>query len=298
MTMASSPPIAEVLSGLADLHCHSGPSPFAREFDHVEGAKDGGRLQMRAMLVKSHHHNTVMDLLAMKGRLADVRTEVFGGIALNAQVGGINPYAVAMCLRMGGRAVWFPTFSSQRHLDAHPEGTGFPTATVELPSRIVPMRDESGKFLPEVHEVLDLVHENEAIVSGGHGHPEDIRELFTHAQARGIERMVINHPNFVIGADPELCHEFTRMGAFVEHEVGMYDPLGNKKWDPALLLDWIRRIGPEHTVLASDLGQIGRPMPVDAFTRVGQALLDLGLPPADLRRMVRDNPLFLLRVSD
>ncbi|MFB6785082.1 DUF6282 family protein [Streptomyces olivaceus] len=297
--MASTiPPAAEVLDGLADLHCHSGPNPFAREFDHVEGARDGERLNMRAMLVKSHHHNTVMDLLAMKDQLADVKTEVFGGIALNAQVGGINPYAVAMCLRMGGRAVWFPTFSSQRHLDAHPEGTGFPVATVELPSRVVPLRNGDGALVPEVDDVLDLVRESAAMVSGGHGHPEDIRELFTRARARGIERMVINHPDFVIGADPQMCREFTAMGAFVEHEVGMYDPLGNKKWDPALLLDWIRQVGPEHTVLASDLGQINRPMPVDAFTRVGQALLDLGLAPRDLRRMVRDNPLFLLGVSD
>ncbi|WP_433472205.1 DUF6282 family protein [Spirillospora sp. CA-142024] len=296
--MASPPPAAEVLTGLVDLHCHSGPNPFAREFDHAEGAKDGERLQMRAMLVKSHHHNTVMDVLAMKDRLATIRTEVFGGIALNAQVGGINPYAVAMCLRMGGKAVWFPTFSSQRHLDAHPEGGGFPVATVELPSRIVPMCTEDGKLVPEAHEVLDLVQETETIVSGGHGHPDHIRELFTQAKARGIERMLINHPDFVIGADPALCREFTAMGAFVEHEVGMYDPLGNKKWDPANLLNWIREVGPERTVIASDLGQKGRPMPVDAFLRVGQALLDLGLPAADLRRMVRDNPSFLLRLPD
>ncbi|MGO1174464.1 MAG: DUF6282 family protein, partial [Actinomycetaceae bacterium] len=103
--MTSHPPIADVLDGAVDLHCHSGPNPFAREFDHVEAARDAERLHMRGILVKSHHHNTVMDLLAMKRELAEVSTPVFGGIALNAQVGGINPYAVAMCLRMGGRAV-------------------------------------------------------------------------------------------------------------------------------------------------------------------------------------------------
>jgi hypothetical protein len=65
-----------------------------------------------------------------------------------------------------------------------------------------------------------------------------------------------------------------------------------------MLMQWIEEIGPEHTVLASDLGQVGRPMPVDSFLRVGAALLDLGLPEKDLRLMVRDNPSYLLGLDD
>jgi hypothetical protein len=44
--------ITSLLSGLVDMHCHSGPSPFPRRFDHVEAAQDGWqRLRMRAMVV-------------------------------------------------------------------------------------------------------------------------------------------------------------------------------------------------------------------------------------------------------
>jgi len=286
--------VVAVLDGLVDLHCHSGPNPFPREFDHVEGARDGARLNMAAMLVKSHHHNTVMDLLAMKDRLAEVKARVFGGIALNSQVGGLNPDAVAMCLRMGGRAVWFPTFSSRRHVEAHPEGGGFPTASFELPSGIVEVRTEDGRLRDEVFEILDLVVESDALLSAGHMDPDQIEDVFTAARGLGVRRLVISHPNFVIDADPARCRKFVELGAFVEHEVGQYDPYGNKKWDPALLLSWIRAIGPEHTVLASDLGQLGRPMPVDAFIRVGARLLELGLAEADLRRMTVTNPSFLI----
>jgi hypothetical protein len=109
--------------------------------------------------------------------------------------------------------------------------------------------------------------------------------------------MVISHPNFVIDADPGQCREFVALGAFVEHEVGQYDPYGNKKWDPRQLLDWINAVGPEHTVLASDLGQRDRPMPVDAFLRVGRLLLDLGLSESDLRRMTVTNPSFLIGLT-
>ncbi|MES9536307.1 DUF6282 family protein [Actinomadura sp. NPDC000600] len=290
--------ITTVLRGTIDLHCHSGPNPFPRRFDHADAAVDGERIEMRAIVVKSHHHNTVMDLLAMGDRLARSSTRVFGGIALNSQVGGINPYAVAMCLRMGGKAVWFPTFSSGRHIECHPEGGGFPTATVDVPSDRVDVHDDAGGLLPEVHEVLDLIAESGAILSGGHLPPETIAQLFDEGRRRGVTRMVINHPNFVIGAEPEQCLELVRGGAYVEHEVGMYDPEGYRKWDPKDLLTWIEKIGPEHTVLASDLGQANRPLPVDAFIRVGSALLDLGLSESDLRQITCVNPARLLGLDD
>ena len=88
-----SPAVLKVLHGAVDLHCHSGPSPFPRRLDHVEASSDAARIGMRAILVKSHHHNTVMDLLAMSTWLADAPTPVYGGVALNSEVGGMNPSA-------------------------------------------------------------------------------------------------------------------------------------------------------------------------------------------------------------
>lgn len=64
------------------------------------------------------------------------------------------------------------------------------------------------------------------------------------------------------------------------------------------LLEWISVLGPENTLIGSDLGQAGFPRPVDAFRRVGEALLDLGLAEKDLRRIVHDNPRKLLSLTD
>ncbi|MDN5854065.1 MAG: DUF6282 family protein [Actinomycetia bacterium] len=296
--MTQAPAIETLLHGCVDLHCHSGPNPFRRRLDHAEAAKDGERLGMRGVLVKSHHHNTVMDLLAMSDRLAQSSTPVFGGITLNNHVGGINPAAVAMSLRMGGRAVWFPTFSAGRHIECHPEGVGFPSAIVEVPNVRVDTHRDNGEFVPEVFEVLDLVKETGAMVTGGHMAPDAITQLFTEGRAKGITRMLVNHPDYVVDAAPDKCHELVQLGAYVEHEAGFYDPEGTKKWDPKLLLDWIEKIGPEHTVIASDLGQENRPMPVDAYIRVASALLDLGLDEKSLRLVFCDNPAFLLGLDD
>ncbi|MEV0308418.1 DUF6282 family protein [Nonomuraea fuscirosea] len=293
------PAIERVLHGLVDLHCHSGPNPLPRRFDHVEAARDGERLGMRAFLAKSHHHNTVMDLLAMADRLAGVSTAVYGGIALNAQVGGINPYAVEMSLRMGGRCVWFPTISSSAHIDHHNAGGGFPKPTVPLTMTQVDVRRPDGALIPEVGRVIEIIAESGALLSAGHMAPDDIREVFTAAREAGVRRMVVGHPNFVIGSDPAQCREFVELGAYIEHETSMYDPeVAQKKWGPEVLMDWIEQVGPEHTVLASDLGQAGRPFPVDSFIRVGSALLDLGLPEKDLQQIVRVNPSYLLGLDD
>lgn len=295
--MSQRPAIASVLDGLVDMHVHSGPSPFPRRFDHVEAAQDGARIGMRAMVAKSHHHNTQMDILAMKGRLADVAATAYGGIALNSTVGGLNVHAVRMCLRMGGKVVWFPTISSGRHIECHPEDGAFPTTTVPLTLERIDIVDEAGKLKPEAIEILDEISDQQAVVNGGHMYPAYIRTLFEAAKDRGITRMVVSHPDFVIGAEPELCRELIELGAFVEHEIGMYDPEGTQAWDPRQLLGWIEKLGPEHTVLASDFGQAANPKPVDAWLRVGETLLDLGLPEKDLRRMVRDNPTYLLNLG-
>ncbi|GAA0681588.1 DUF6282 family protein [Streptomyces malaysiensis subsp. malaysiensis] len=295
--MRDRPAIASVLDGLVDMHVHSGPSPFPRRLDHVEAAQDGARIGMRAMVAKSHHHNTQMDILAMKGRLAGVAASAYGGIALNSTVGGLNVHAVRMCLRMGGKVVWFPTISSGRHIDCHPEDGAFPTTTVPLTLERIDIVDGNGELKPQAAEILDEIKEQEAVVNGGHMYPEYIRTLFRAAKDRGMTRMVVSHPDYVIGADPDLCRELIALGAFIEHEVGMYDPEGTQKRDPKRLLTWIEALGPEHTVLASDFGQAVNPKPVDAWLRVAGALLDLGLPEKDLRRMVCDNPAYLLNLD-
>lgn len=87
--MTSSPAVTQVLSGMDDMHCHSGPSPMPRPF-------------------------------AMAGRLTSVSTIVFGGIAPNSRVGRLTPHAARMNLRMGGKVAWFPRISSGRHIEWHP----------------------------------------------------------------------------------------------------------------------------------------------------------------------------------
>lgn len=290
----------EAMWGAVDLHCHSGPNPIPRIFDHVGAARDGDRLGMQAILAKSHHHNTVMDLLAMAPQFEGIGTKVYGGVALNSQVGGVNPYVVEMSLRMGGRAVWLPTISSIRHIEHLAHGGFFPPTNIDISVERVSPLDDDGKVTDATHHVLDLVVERDALLSAGHLPPEEIVPVFEEARRRGVTRMMLSHPNNkLMNLTLDETKAIADLGAFIEHETSMYDPGMAKppQKHVEVLMEWITEIGPERTVLASDLGQVGRPMPVDSLLRVGELLLDLGLPPADLRRIAVDNPAYLLGVS-
>ena len=291
--------IDRILHGAIDLHCHSGPSPFARRIDHAEATRLADAAGFRAIVVKSHHHSTVMDVRAVKPWALDgVGTEVFGGIALNSQVGGLNPHAVALALQLGGKIVWFPTISALQHIDHHAANPGlkFPKSTVSLPpAERIDIIDENGEVLPVVRDILTQIREADAVVAAGHMSPEQILALLTTAKEMGLTRLLVNHPEYVIEAASNDIAMFAGLGAVIEHSLCMYDEDSTfYHWEMSELLKWIALVGPENTSLGSDLGQVNNPLPTESYRKIVGRLLDSGITPEEVRMMVVTNPTRLL----
>lgn len=291
--------VDRLLEGAVDLHCHSGPSPMPRRITHAEAAAQADQVGMRAIVAKCHYHSTVFDLLAMEPQLAGLKTQVYGGVALNSQVGGINPHVVDLTLRMGGRVIWFPTISATAHLchaahdpavQAHFQPKGL------MQSEEVDIFGPDGDLLPEVHTVIGMAKEAGAMISAGHLAPDRIMALLTAVHAAGHDRVLVSHPNFVIKAEREQVARYAELGATIEHELGMYD--NDRIFDVQTLLDWIELIGPERTSIASDLGQVGNPLPVEAYRRVLTRLLDGGVSEKDITTMIATNPARLIGLDD
>jgi hypothetical protein len=295
--------VARVLRGSVDLHVHPAPSPLPRRIDAVEAAAAAEDIGMRAIVVKSHHHSTVTDVLAL-GRhgLDGSPVRVFGGIALNSAVGGLNPHAVDLALKLGGRIVWFPTIASPQHIAhhaAHPD-LKFPKLAVHVRAEApVDVLDEHGELVPEVHEIIGQIREHDAILASGHMAPDRILAVFEAAHAAGVTRLLVNHPNFVVEATHEQGRRFVELGAVIEHSLCMYDDRSSfYNWDIDVLLGWIRAVGTDRTTLGSDLGQRSNPLPSEAFTRIVGELLAAGLSEAEVTSMVRTNPARLLDLAD
>jgi len=290
--------VDRLLVGAVDLHVHPYPSPFPRRIDILAAARHAAESGFRAIVVKSHHHSTAMDVAALRPNGLDatgVRT--FGAIALNTHVGGLNPWAANLTLALGGKVVWFPTISAPNHIE-HAKHTGlkFPTLAIPLiEDAPVDIFGPDGDLLPEVHQILRMVAEADAIVASGHMPPEWIIAMFEAAKEAGVRRMIVNHPNFVIEASTEQVEKMADLGALVEHSLCMYDEDSTfHQWPIEVLVDWIRTIGPERTTLGSDLGQENNPLPVESYRKICGRLLDAGLAETEVRMLVADNPARLL----
>jgi uncharacterized protein DUF6282 len=288
--------VAQVLEGAVDLHVHPAPSPLPRRIGALDAAELAGEAGFDAIVVKSHHHSTVMDVLALQPDGGGDRSgaRVFGGIALNSAVGGLNPHAVDLALKMGGRIVWFPTIGSPQHIAHHRANPNlkFPKLAVELqPEEPIDVFAEDGGLKPEVHRILESIAGADAILASGHMAPASITAVFEAAREKGVQRMLVNHPNFVIEASYDDARHWVALGAVIEHSLCMYDDASSfYHWDLDTLVKWIEAVGAEHSSLGSDLGQMANPLPTESFRKIVSALLDRGMPERDVRRMVSDNP--------
>jgi hypothetical protein len=287
--------IDELLDGAVDLHCHSGPSPMPRRITHAEAAAQAADAGFRAIVVKCHYHDTVTDVLSMAPLLADLPIEVFGGIALNTANGGLNPWAVDRSVRMGGRIVWFPTISSRIHLDhaaQHAETQAHFQPLGMMQSGEVSVFDADGDVLEVVGTIVEQIRDGGALLSTGHLDAESALAVTRVAHDKGLDRIVVSHPNYVSDIDAARLEEMIALGAVVEHEVAMY--ADDHIFPAEVLVDWIRRIGAENTVLGSDLGQVGNPLPVDGYRVLLARLLELGVSEEEMSLMVRTNPARLI----
>jgi hypothetical protein len=294
--------VDRLLDGAVDLHVHPYPSPFPRRMDATEAAQRAADAGMRAIVVKSHHHDTSTDVAALKAHGIDASgIDVFGGIALNTQVGGLNPHAVNMSLAMGGKVVWFPTIASPKHIEHHREHPAlkFPTLAVDLiPEVPIDVFGDDGALRPEVHEILKMIAEADAVLASGHMPAQSIIAVFAAAKEHGVRRMIVNHPNFVIEATKDEVKQLAGLGALIEHSLCMYDEDSSfYNWAIDTLVDWINWVGAERSSLGSDLGQAGNPFPADSFRKICSRLLESGMPEREVRMLVADNPAKLLGVD-
>jgi len=288
----------DLLADAVDLHVHPAPSPYPRRLTVAEAAAEAGAAGMRAIVIKSHHNPTASDAAGANGGNGRGRAEVFGGIVLNSYVGGFNADAVNVALGLGGRIVWLPTVSSPLHL-AHQNDFGFPTATIRLrPARPVHVWTRNGSLRSAVRAVLREIADADAVLASGHLDPDSILAIFEEAQRLGVRRLLVNHPNFIVNANRTQVRKMVELGAYVEHASCHYDARSRYfNFTMETLARWIRAIGPERSVLASDLGQADNPLPAESLVTVGRLLRSSGFTTRELRALTVHNPSSVLGVE-
>ena len=282
------PPAVSPIAGLMDTHVHSAPDVFGRSLDDEEVAtlyRDRG---LEALVLKSHVATTADRAWFARKHVAGLK--VFGGIALNSAVGGINPDAVNWMPRMQGgygRVVWFPTFDSDNHVkhfkDA-PEG--------------IKVLGTDGKVLPAVRDVLKVCAEQKLVVQTGHLSPTEALAVIAAGRDAGVDRMVVTHAQFeVVNMSLAQMKEAAAMGAKLELcAMGpLLGPEAHLQW----MRHWrqvkveetaaaVREIGAQNFILATDLGQMGNPTPADGLQLFVLDLIKTGLGKDQIMTMGRE----------
>jgi hypothetical protein len=296
MTSTPSARARELVAGGYDTHIHVAPDVMERRVDDVTLARRFQDVGLAGFVLKSHYVPTAERAEVVRGVVPGF--DALGALTLNASVGGMNPVAVEIAGRQGARIVWFPTVDSlnQRESQAKAPAGSTPPMWAQLQADLaadgilapaIRVLDEAGDLLPETRAVLALIAKHDLVLATGHLSGREITAVVAAAAGLGVRRIVVTHPEFTSQQlSVEVQRELTGYGALMER-CFTTPHSGKISWD--LLYEHIRAVGPEHSILSSDLGQPFNPPVEDGLALMADRLLDNGFSEKEVRLMAVEN---------
>lgn len=289
---------AALLRGALDLHVHSGPSTMPRQLDHLQAAEEAVAAGMRGLLFKDHHYSVAPFIPLMERVLGDRGLSMFSGLVLNNSTGGLNPFVVDAQLKMGAKLIWMPTAQAANHIRSAHRKVRLASNVQLRDSPGLTVVDGYGNILDEVKQILNLVAEFDAILSSGHLHVWEIWRLFEEARARGVKRLLVNHPMYGLHFTYDDIRDLAAMGALIEQSAALYIDSRFNVFSPQELKEHILAAGVSRSSIGSDLGQVDNPTPVEGMRQAIKLCLALGFTDEEVRTMVADNPARLVGLID
>ncbi|MFK3982438.1 DUF6282 family protein [Micromonospora sp. NPDC050397] len=293
-----------LVTGAYDTHVHVAPDVIERRVDDLELARRFATVGLAGFVLKSHYVATAERASVVRKVVPGV--DVLGAVALNGTMGGINPAAVEIAGRQGARIVWLPTVDArnQRESAAHdPPGATPPMwravqddlAARGIEVEPVDVLDRAGRVLDRVRQVLRVIAAHDLVLATGHLAGAEILAVVEAARQEGVRRIVVTHPEFTSQRLPvSRQRELAALGVLLERcFTTAYT--GKVGWQE--LFDNIAAVGPEHSVLSSDLGQPFNPPVEDGIALFADRLLDAGFGADQVRTMAVTNSRYLAAPS-
>ncbi|MDG4828475.1 DUF6282 family protein [Solwaraspora sp. WMMD1047] len=281
-----------LVRGAYDTHVHVAPDVMERRIDDLDLARRCAEVGIAGFVLKSHYVATAERAAVVRKVVPAV--DVLGAITLNGSMGGMNPTAVEIAGRQGARIVWMPTVDSgnQRRSSAQDLPGSKPAMWGALQAdlhaqQIVPapveVVDPDGQVLDEVRKVLRVMARHDLVLATGHLAGAEILAVVRAARQEGVRRIVVTHPEFTSQRLPVAQQrELADAGALLER-CFTTPHSGKVSW--ADLFANIRAVGPENSILSSDLGQPFNPPVEDGLALFADRLLDAGFTEQEVHTM-------------
>lgn len=282
--MQGSEAARNLIRGAFDLHVHAAPDIVPRKCDDLTLARLASQAGMAGFLLKSHLGSTAERAYLVNQVQPGIH--VAGGLVLNDSIGGLNPAAVDVFLRLGARCVWMPTQSSSNHKQRKGK-----------PGPGISVLDELGKVVPVVHEICALIAAADAVLATGHLSVAETLALVPVARSMGVKRILVTHAELDDVSMPAAVQvELGRVGCFIEHSLICIHPAGGSVNFGEIARN-IRATGPGSCVITTDYGQPDNPFPAQGLVDFVDRLLRAGFTETDIRQMATGNPLDLISAA-
>lgn len=287
----------DILKGILDIHVHAGPSVANRQVDAADMLKEAIVAGYRGFLVKDHYFPSCMGVKMVQEHCDAQGVEIYSSMCLNNSMGLFNTLALDAAINMGAKIIYFPTVSSKNHIDHH-KGNFVGSGKMSVPEVPVVYVDEKGVMDPAAVECLKIIAKKDVVLGTGHGTAREIDHLVEKATELGVKRILVNHPQFHIGASYEQMTKWAKVGAYIEMNVCVFTS-GSKlgSLDDQVIADMLEAVPLEQMILDSDMGQKGNGSPVEGMYRFIRLLMNkFGLSEEDINLIAKTNPAKLLGV--
>ncbi len=288
----------ELLKGAVDIHIHHAPDLYSRIQDPIELATEARAAGVRAICIKRHNFPTA-GLAELTQKIVP-GIDIFGSMALNRQVGGLNPLAVEAAIKYGVRQIWLPTIDSTNHevvtgsVGQHGKGLtvkgGISDYAAKQPRLYV--LDADGKVLPEVAEIIQQIADADIILNLGHTSFKEMIAVAEQAKRQGTKRIVCDHPFFLkLSIEQQLA--IADRGVWMNFTAGEILP----RWWRASVSDFadaIRKVGIHRSTLSTDCGQLHNPPMVESLRLMCQLMLEEDFSVDEIKTLLHHNPAQLL----
>ncbi len=220
---------------------------------------------------------------------------VFGGIALNLSVGGLNPHAVRSSLKLGAKTVWMPTLHSRKFV-ADKSHVAHLAGEIGDDLQGLYVLSEGSTLKEELYPIFDLIIEYGSSLATGHLSKEEARVVVREAAKRGVKKIIVTHPlaSFVDYSVDDM-EEILDLGAnWLEHVFNDTTRQVSHPITREALFTGIKAIGADHCIMSTDSGQWLNPVPAQQMGIYIQDMLNFGFSEKHIRTMVSDNPSAML----
>lgn len=284
-----------ILEGMYDVHVHCGPSTADRSVDAAEMLKLTEEAGYAGFVVKDHYVPALLGTKMVEKHLGNGSCKVYGCLVLNNAVGGLNVNAVDKARQLDTAMVYFPTVSSNTHIENH-KGSGFVggAGASDVDEEPIVIADKDGNLNSKAEEVIEYMAKHDMVLGTGHGNEIEVDATVRKAFEAGMKRVIVTHPHYQVGATIEDMRIWAEMGAYIEINACVFKDGGSEvatSVELSVAKEMIDACGVDSIIIDTDYGQTSNSDPVEGMYKFVNALEEhFGITEEEINIMTKKNP--------